>query len=155
MSAVDKKLAAFTEACRAAGLKVTHQRTEIMRELAGREDHPDADLIYQAVRRRIPAISLDTVYRTLRTMEDHGVISRVGVPGDRTRFDGNSRHHHHFVCTECGLIRDFYSDDLDHVTPPPTVLALGDVERVCVEIRGRCQACLNKHGDVIEGRKTN
>jgi len=119
----------------------THQRTEIYRELAGTTEHPSAEAIYKRVRARIPAISLDTVYRTLRLLEAKGVISRAGFTEDRTRFDANTDRHHHFVCTECGLIGDFCSDALDRFPVPPEVSEIGSVDGVYVELRGRCRKC--------------
>ena len=82
---VESRLAAFAVMCREHGIVATHQRTEIYRELAGTTEHPSAEAIYKRVRARIPAISLDTVYRTLRLLEAKGVISRVGFAEDRRR----------------------------------------------------------------------
>ena len=142
----DKKVAesrveAFDVLCREHGIVATHQRTEIYRELTGTTEHPSAEAIYKRVRARIPAISLDTVYRTLRLLESKGVISRAGFVGDRTRFDANTDRHHHFVCTECGLIGDFYSHALDRFSVPPEVSEMGSVDGVYVELRGRCRKC--------------
>jgi Fur family transcriptional regulator, peroxide stress response regulator len=138
---MSSRLADFAITCREHGIVATHQRTEIYRELAGTAEHPSAEAIYKRVRTRIPAISLDTVYRTLRLLESKGVISRVGSAEERTRFDANTDRHHHFVCTECGLIGDFYSDALDRFSVPPEVSAMGSVNGVYVELRGRCRQC--------------
>jgi Fur family peroxide stress response transcriptional regulator len=138
---VERRISDFVAACRRQGIKATHQRTEILRELAGTDAHPDAETIYAGVRRRIPAISLDTVYRTLRLLEEKGVISRVGAVRDRARFDANTDRHHHFICSRCGLIRDFRSRALDRFTPPAEVTALGRVDSVHVELTGRCRKC--------------
>lgn len=146
MSTPRDTLAAFVRKCRAVGVKATHQRTEVLRELAATDEHPDAETIHRRVRDRLPTISLDTVYRTLRLFEEKGVISRVGSMRDRARFDANSDNHHHFVCTECGLVRDFYSDDLDAVAAPPEIQQVGSVNRVYVELRGRCHKCQEESG---------
>ena len=146
MPPADDKLSVFIQKCREAGLLATHQRTEILREMAATAEHPDAETIYNRVRRRIPTISLDTVYRTLRLLEDKGVISRVGFIRDRARFDANTDRHHHFVCQECGLVRDFYSETLDEFTPPSEVSDMGEVDRVYVELRGHCRRCRSHTG---------
>lgn len=138
---VQKRVTGFVEACRQQGIKATHQRTEILRELAGTEEHPDAETIYSRVRQRIPAISIDTVYRTLRMLEEKGVIARFGSKVERARFDANTARHHHFVCSGCGLVRDFYSDELDRFQAPAAVSEMGSVDSVYVELRGRCRAC--------------
>ena len=142
----ESRVAEFVDACRRQGVKATHQRTEILRELVRTEEHPDAETLYARVRRRIPALSLDTVYRTLRMLEEKGVIGRVGSIRERARFDANTRRHHHFVCSACGRIGDFYSADLDHLPVPQDVNAMGRVETVYVELRGRCRTCQAKGG---------
>ena len=71
---VTRRLADFAAECRDKHIKATHQRMEILRELASTGEHPDAETIFKRVRRRIPAVSLDTVYRTLRMLEDKGII---------------------------------------------------------------------------------
>ncbi|MBN1268673.1 MAG: transcriptional repressor [Kiritimatiellae bacterium] len=134
-------MASFASLCRRAGIRATHQRMEIFRELAGTEEHPDVETIYRSVRRRIPEISLDTVYRTLRLLEEKGIISKVSHPGDRARFDANPDRHHHFICTKCGLVHDFYSEELNRFRPPGGMAAVGKVESVHVELRGICRAC--------------
>ncbi len=63
---------------------------------------------------------------------------------DRARFDANTDRHHHFVCTECGLIGDFYSDEMDQLAAPREVSEMGSVEAVYVELRGICRQCKQK-----------
>ena len=135
------RLEAFADACRQNGIKATHQRTEILRELAGTEDHPDVETIYRNVRRRVPAISLDTVYRTLKLFEDKGLIVRMGAMRERARFDANTKQHHHFVCTCCGIVRDFNDPSLDGLDASPDIPELGQVDSVYVELRGICRTC--------------
>ena len=134
-------MADFAAACRRQGIKATRQRLEILRELASTGEHPDAETIYTRVRKGLPAISLDTVYRTLRMLEEKGVISRVPATTDRARFDANMDRHHHFVCERCGKIADFTSAALDGIAAPPEVRALGQVDSVHIELRGRCRKC--------------
>jgi len=133
----------FEDVLKRSGVKLTHQRIEIYRELARTTEHPDAETIYTRVRRRIPTISLDTVYRTLRLLEEKAVISRAGLLSQRTRFDANTDQHHHFACTKCGLIRDICSD-LKGIPTPKEVEEIGKVDTVHVELRGVCEACRRK-----------
>ena len=149
---VEERLAAFIKMCRKVGLKATHQRAEIYRELARTDEHPDAETVFRRVRRRIPAISLDTVYRTLRLMEEKGTILRVVSLGDRTRFDANTEQHHHFVCRECGAVKDFDSEGLNDLRAPPEAAALGTVESFQVELRGICVPCRAKRRRVALGQ---
>jgi len=138
---IERRVRRFSEACRRYGLKATHQRTEIYRELAQTQEHPDAETIYDRVRTRIPAISLDTVYRTLRLLEERGIISRVGYHGESARFDANTDRHHHFICTKCGFVGDVYDEDLNDLRAPKGVGTMGRVDSVHVELRGVCRNC--------------
>jgi Fur family peroxide stress response transcriptional regulator len=125
-------------------MKVTHQRTEVFRELAGTEEHPNADAIYQAVKKRVPAISRDTVYRALADLETLGLAGKAGMPFRPGRYDANTDPHHHFICTECGLIRDFYSEALDELPLPKAVESLGRVQSSHVQLQGVCAACAGR-----------
>ncbi len=110
---------AFRLALRSSGLKVTPQRLEIFREAARSEDHPDVEAIYRGVRKRVPTISLDTVYRTLRVFLDHGLLVSRGTDEDRLRLDANTRPHHHYVCRRCGLTRDVTAGEIGPLPIPP------------------------------------
>jgi len=141
---IKRRMAAFTEACRTHGMKLTHQRLEVFRAVARTDEHPDAETVYEQVRKRLPTISLDTVYRTLVTLEKLGVISRVNVLQERARFDANTGVHHHFLCTECGTIKDFSSSELDNFSIPLEVKSWGKVNSIRVELRSTCKECLKR-----------
>lgn len=132
----------FNEVCRQLGIRATHQRAEIFRELVKSQEHPDAKTIYLRVRKRIPTISFDTVYRNLRLMEEQGAISKIGAGVETMRFDAVTAPHHHFVCRRCGKIRDIYRDEWNDLQRPPGIDELGDIESIHVEVRGLCADCL-------------
>lgn len=150
---VQQRMAHFEEVCRTSGAKLTHQRMEIFREVAQTGDHPDAEKVYQGVRRRMPTLSMDTVYRTLWWLKDLGLISVLGPPRERARFDANLDRHHHFVCTQCGLTRDFFSDELDHLALPHAVLTIGHAEKTQVEVKGLCLDCAADGKPATKNRK--
>ena len=89
-------------------LRVTKQRQIILAELCSVTSHPTADDLYQMVRRRLPRISLGTVYRNLETLSELGLIQKLEVGGSQKRFDGNASTHYHVRCQQCGRV-----DDLD------------------------------------------
>ena len=95
---IERRMTRFEQECRDAGVKLTHQRLEVFREVAHTVDHPDAETVHRRVRKRIPTVSLDTVYRTLWLLTDLRLIGTLGPPRGRTRFDANMSPHHHFVC---------------------------------------------------------
>ena len=143
---LDERLCRFEATFRRLGMKVTHQRVEVFREVAGSDEHPDAESIYQRVHRRVRGISRDTVYRTLATLEAEGLIRRAEVASGPARFDAETEPHHHYVCNVCGAIRDIHSDALDHLPIPPSVQSLGSVESAQVQVRGICSSCAGRRG---------
>jgi len=141
---IEQRMKRFEEVCRNAGMKLTHQRMEIFREVAQSVEHPDAETVLRGVRERIPTLSLDTVYRTLWLLNDLDLVNTLGPPRERTRFDANLRRHHHFVCSRCGLTRDFYSEELHELKVPQSVKTIGHVEATQVEVRGVCRGCARR-----------
>lgn len=129
------------EALRESGLRLTHQRLEVAREIAGADAHPDVDTIHRGVRARVPTISLDTVYRTLGTLETLGFVRKVGVVGGPARYDVNLEPHHHFFCTRCGSIDDVDSGYVEGLNLSDSAPELGRLESVTVELRGLCARC--------------
>ncbi len=93
----------------------TRQRELILAELRKSLAHPTAAELYDLVRRRLPKISLGTVYRNLDLLARMGIIQRLEMAGAETRFDGAVRPHDHIRCAGCGRI--------DDVTGPPVDLA--------------------------------
>ena len=152
-SDIQQRMEHFREGLDRAGVKATHQRLEIFREVVRSGDHPDADTIYRGVRERMPTVSLDTVYRTLWLLLDLGLITTLGPPREKTRFDANQRPHHHFICTRCGLARDFYSEELDQLRIPETVTDMGRVEATQVEVRGICRDCAKEPKSTPRARR--
>jgi Fur family peroxide stress response transcriptional regulator len=134
----------FVDLCREHGLKATQQRFEIYVELFNSLEHPDAETVYLEIRKRMPSISFDTVYRTVRVLEEKGVISRINPNLERTRYDANTKRHHHFICDKCGLIKDFYSEEFDRLAPPVEIDEIGKADCVHVEVRGVCNKCKRK-----------
>jgi Fur family peroxide stress response transcriptional regulator len=143
---IDRRMDYFNKVCRDSGAKLTHQRMEIFREVAQTGDHPDAETVYRGVRKRMPTVSLDTVYRTLWWLKELGLVSTLGPPRDRARFDANLSSHHHFVCLRCGLTQDFYSDNLDKQKITDSVQSIGYVKTTQVEVKGLCFECAAKEG---------
>ena len=141
---VARRIELLSRGLREAGLRLTHQRLEIVRVVAADVTHPDVETLYRTVRERVPTISLDTVYRTLATLEEHGLISRVLFTPGPARYDANPARHHHFVCTRCGLIRDVQDADLDAIRPTAGLARIGRPEAVSVQFRGMCAACQSK-----------
>jgi Fur family transcriptional regulator, peroxide stress response regulator len=98
-------------------------------------------LVYRRVKKRIPTIALDTVYRNLKFLSDRGLITIMGLSKEHLRVDANLKPHHHFVCVKCGAILDFYSDDISELTTPREAQACGQPLSVQLEVKGICGRC--------------
>ena len=86
------------------GLRRTRPREVVLDVVRGTDSHPTAEQVHGLVRRRLPRVSLGTVYRNLRRLVEAGLVKEL--PGPHARFDGNVTEHHHFTCTACGRIVD-------------------------------------------------
>jgi len=87
-------------------LRETRQRVVLLDELRRTKSHPTADELYQLVKRRLPRISLATVYRNLELLSQRGIIRKLDLGGAQRRFDADCTDHHHVRCTRCGRVDD-------------------------------------------------
>lgn len=131
----------FEKVCKAKGLRITHQRAEIFKALLNHSNHPTTEDVFNRVRKHLKTISLDTVYRTMATFEEHGMIRRVHYVDSASRFDINVSNHHHLVCSECGKIEDFYWPEFDRMKPPNSVAHWAQIEIKHAVINGLCSSC--------------
>src|SRR4030042_6466241 len=79
-------------------IAVPPQRLAVLAILEDRRDHPSAEWIYQEVRRQLPAISFNTVYKTLEVFCEQGLIIKVNPLHEAARYDGDTSHHAHLIC---------------------------------------------------------
>jgi len=116
-------------------MRMTRQRRVILEELRKVDTHPTADKVYAIVRRRLPRVSLATVYRNLESMSEEGLVQRIETGSGPRRYDGNVEHHHHVRCEKCGAVADI---------PPGAV-------RTSVRVNGDrvCEEC----GFVVSGHR--
>ena len=138
---LQKRLTRFEKQCRGKGLRVTQQRRKIFCTVAQSCEHPSAEKVFQAVRRELPNVSLDTVYRTLASLEEMDLLMRVGL-SSKARFDGDLRPHCHFVCTRCGEVYDIFPQAGEELLSLPSAAKeMGEVKQVHLQLRGICKKC--------------
>jgi Fur family transcriptional regulator, peroxide stress response regulator len=135
------KLDMFRQVCRDKGLKVTPQRTAVYRALVETDEHPSAESVFHKVREVFPNISLDTVNRTLLTLNEVGLALAVEGSGDAKRFDGDMGHHQHFKCIRCKRIIDFHYEPFDRISVPESLADKFTVLRTTVYVEGLCDEC--------------
>jgi Fur family peroxide stress response transcriptional regulator len=131
----------FIATCRQNNLKVTPQRVAIYRALIRSDQHPTADMMFQAVQREFPSISFDTANRTLLTFAGLGVVDVVEVFGGPKRFDPNVDDHHHMHCMACGQIIDFQHASYARLAVPAEIARTFRVLSKRVVLKGLCAAC--------------
>jgi len=112
--------------------------------LAESEEHPQPEIIYQRVKRLIPAISLATVYKNIKTFVALGLLREVGSQPGSYRLDANLDRHHHLVCVKCKAVVDFYDARLDGVRTTDPSPRDFQILRYQVEVLGVCPACRTK-----------
>lgn len=87
-------------------LRMTRQRQVILEELRATDQHPSADDLFSRVKRKLPRISLGTVYRNLEILTELGEIQTIALAGSLKRFDGMSHNHYHLRCLHCDRLVD-------------------------------------------------
>jgi Fur family ferric uptake transcriptional regulator len=102
--------------CVERGLKMTEQRRIISRVLSDSSDHPDVEEIFKRSVAIDPKISIATVYRTMRLLEDANVIERLDLRDGRARYEENrDEHHHHLIDVKTGEVIEFKNDELEQI----------------------------------------
>lgn len=138
---LEQQMQQFVTACKLAGLKITHQRTEVYRHLLLVPDHPSAETLYKRLLASLPTISLDTVYRTLTTLEQHGLVSRIQTTESQARFEAVYTPHHHLICSRCKRVQDFYWPAIDQLTLPSDIHQWGQINSKTIVMYGICSDC--------------
>jgi len=106
MTKVAASESAYEEKISHSGHRLTPQRREVYDVLLAERDHPTATEVFLRAKKRIPGISLATVYNCLETLVDCGLAKQVNVDRDATRYCPNLQEHGHFVCQRCGKVHD-------------------------------------------------
>ena len=128
------------------GIRKSKPRGVILEELQKVKSHPRGDELYNVVRRRLPQISLGTVYRNLDLLRRQGRVAEIFC-GDFNRYDGNISPHPHFLCRRCKRLWDFEGSGI-----PEKIKSARDddgfhVEGHYIVFYGLCDRCLSEqHG---------
>ena len=131
----------FRELAWKHGLAATHQRQVLYEAVVASHGHRSPEQIYATVRKRIPSISLATVYNNLRLFVEHGLLREVTPHSSTLRVDGNTKPHHHLVCTRCKAVQDIEGDFIDFKRLSPQVPDGFDLSHHVVEVFGLCRRC--------------
>lgn len=138
---VQRKMGDFVSKCRQEGLRITPQRMAVYRALLESKEHPSAEMVFRKVKAVFPSVSLDTVNRTLLTLNEIGLAFIVEGSGDAKRFDANLEDHQHFKCIKCKRIIDFHHKPFDNIEVPKSIGENFIVLRRTVYVEGICDLC--------------
>ncbi len=132
---------AYEETISHSGHRLTPQRREVYNVLLEDRNHPTATEVFLRAKKRVPTISLATVYNCLETLVECGLAKQVNVEREATRYCPNLSEHGHFVCDSCGIVSDIpvaKGGSLTQFLKVPTGFSVNHSE---ITLRGTCPAC--------------
>ncbi len=125
--------------------RLTKQRKVVLEELKKTTAHPTADELYEVVRKRLPNISLGTVYRNLEILSACGEILKLDLGEGKKRFDARMDPHYHLRCTQCGRVFDIPYVPLDkEIEERLQGVNHFKVTGIQIHFDGICEECLKK-----------
>ena len=124
------------------GIKPTYQRLKILEYLIETKKHPTVEMIYNNMKKVIPTISKTTVYNTMNSFVEKGILNALSVTGTELRYDANTKPHHHLLCNKCGNIYDIYTNSFDFFDNK--IIDGNKIDEVHVYFKGICKKCLEK-----------
>src|SRR3954464_15637831 len=131
----------FRQLCQKHDLAATHQRHITYQVVMSKAGHYSPEEIYEGVRKKVPAISLATVYNCLRTFVESGMLHEPRPPHGALRVDANMHPHHHVVCRKCKSVADVDDAALERPRLRSKLPAGFHAERFSVDILGLCAKC--------------
>jgi Fe2+ or Zn2+ uptake regulation protein len=129
--------------------RMTHQRRVILDEVRKVKTHPRADEVYERVRKRLPRISLGTVYRNLDILSGRGLIQKIAPLTNPMRFDGETKNHYHVRCIHCGRVEDASVGPMEDLEDAVSELSDYRILGHRLEFVGCCPQCHEKHKDKV------
>ena len=99
--------------CLAKNIRMTSQRQIIIQVIEESDDHPDVDQLYLRSVELDNTISIATVYRTVKLLEEAGLLERLEFGDGRSRYEEAGEHHEHLVDIETGEVHEFYNEELE------------------------------------------
>ncbi len=138
----------------AQSIRMTRQRQVLLEELRKLKSHPTAVELYEIVRKRLPRVSLGTVYRNLDVLSRAGLVQRLEVSGAEMRFDGDTSPHYHVRCIRCGRVADVELGVLEGLEEKAAQGMDWSITGHWLEFKGLCPRCRGEaEGGTLEGRR--
>jgi len=125
-------------------MKMTRQRKVILESIEGLTCHPTAVEVYELVRKKLPRISLGTVYRNLEALSSAGLVQKLEPCSYQKRFDPNVKNHLHILCSSCGRLDDFPVEIEIDLKKFVKLKSEFDITGYRIEFTGICPDCRKK-----------
>ena len=103
------------EKCQKRGFKLTNQRELVISILESSEDHPDVDELFTRALEKDKSVSIATVYRTVKLLEDANLIEKLEFGDGRARYEESGEHHEHLIDVETGEVIEFIDHELEEL----------------------------------------
>lgn len=144
-----KTIDRFRQICNAHHCRCTVQRLAVYRYICGNTAHPSVDEIWANVKKEIPTITRESVFRIMMEFSEWGLVYRMDKITN-ARFDGIAGNHGHLICRKCGAIIDFN-------LPKPLTIPSDAVgfcpDHIELRVSGICAACAEKNGHAADSSK--
>lgn len=130
----------LTEELKKNNIRLSYQRLKVLEYLINNKCHPTVEQIYSSLNKDIPTLSKTTIYSTLNTLVDAGMVRALNIEDKEIRYDITTEDHGHFKCESCGGIYDF-NLEMD-------LLEIRDLENYSIRdknvyFKGLCPKCVN------------
>lgn len=125
------------------GISPSYHRLKIYEYLVNNRTHPTAEVIYEDVIQHIPTLSKTTIYNTLKTLSEKGLVQMITIEDNEVRYDADISFHGHFKCLQC---QGLYDIDLDQLNIEKK---LNISKKICghlitekhIYLKGICKKC--------------
>ena len=138
---MDISLEFLTQQLKGKDIRPSYQRIKVLEYLYKKGGHPTADEIFHELSAVIPSLSKSTIYNTLNTFVQAGLVRDIDIDKIENRYDIMLSNHGHFQCTSCGTIYNF-NVTIDQV--PIDGLNEFEITQKNVYFKGLCPACIKK-----------
>ncbi|ABW18178.1 Fur family transcriptional regulator [Alkaliphilus oremlandii] len=131
----------LSEELKKKNIRLSHQRLKVLEYMSTHKTHPTVDQIYHDLHKDIPTLSKTTIYNTLNTLINAGLIKSVTIEDTEVRYDSVTDEHGHFKCESCGTIFDFSIDFNSFSTQD---LGNFKIKNKDVYFKGICPNCISE-----------
>ena len=106
----------ISDRCKSVGIRMTGQRQLIIKVLENSKDHPDVETLFERANKIDNKVSIATVYRTVRTLQNAGILEKLEFNDGRSRFeDAVRKHHDHLIDLDTGKVIEFFDEEIEQI----------------------------------------